>query len=71
MTKIVNGCIAYDLDVWPKNTFKNFKIKNYLFGATNIVTKSDEVKWVYSSYEIAFDRAGSLNFSIFGFFWIL
>ena len=44
MTKIVNGCIAYDLDVWPKNTFKNFKIKNYLFDATNIVTKSDEVK---------------------------
>ena len=44
MTRIVNGCIAYDLDVWPKNTFKNFKLKNYLFGATNIVTKSDEVK---------------------------
>ena len=39
LTKIVNVCIVYDLDVWPRNPTNNFKIKNFLFGATNIVKK--------------------------------
>ena len=39
LTKIVNVYIVYDLDVWPRNPTNNFKIKNFLFGATNIVKK--------------------------------
>ena len=35
--KIVNACIVYELDTWPKVSLKNFKLKNRMFGATNIV----------------------------------
>ena len=37
LTKIVNVCIVYDLDAWPRNTTNNFKFKSCLFGVTNIV----------------------------------
>ena len=39
LTKIVNVCIVYDLDAWPKNPTNNLKFKNCLFGATSIVKK--------------------------------
>ena len=60
----------YDLDDWPKNSIKHFELKNCLFGATNIEKNSDKHKWVYSSYEIAFDSVDlwsfSRNVAIFG-----
>ena len=37
LTKIINVYIVYDLDAWPRNSTNNFKFKNCLFGATNIV----------------------------------
>ena len=43
-----------------KNISKNFKFKNYLFGATNI--NSDKEKHVYSGYGITFGTAGSWSF---------
>ena len=46
----------------PKNSTTNFKFKNCLFGATNIVKNSDKEKCMYSGYGIAFDSAGSWNF---------
>ena len=58
-TKIVNVCIAYELNVWPKNLTNKFKFKNCLFGATNIVKNSDKEKYVYSGYGITFDSGGS------------
>ena len=61
-TKIVNTSLVYDLDAWPKNPLSNFKFKNSLFGATNILKSSDKEKRVYSGYGIIFDRAGSSNF---------
>ena len=33
-----------------------------MFGATNMAKNSDKSKWVYSGYEIAFDRKGECNF---------
>ena len=57
-TNIVNAYIVYDLDAWPRNPTNNFKCKNYVFGATNIVKTSDKEKWVYSGYGIVFDGAG-------------
>ena len=61
-TKIANVYIVYDLDAWLRNPTKNFKFKNCLFGATNIVKNSDKEKCVYSGYGITFDNAGSWNF---------
>ena len=61
-TKIVNVHIVYDLDAWPKNSTNNFKFKNCLFGATNIVKNSDKEKYVYRGHGITFDSAGSWNF---------
>ena len=62
LIKIVNVFIVYDLDAWPKNPTDNFKIKNCLFGATNIVKNSDKEKYVYSWYGITFDSIGSWSF---------
>ena len=62
LTKIVNVYIAYDLDAWLRNPTNNFKFKNCLFGATNIVKHSDKEKYVYSGYSITFDSASSWSF---------
>ena len=62
MTKIVNVYILYELAAWPRNPTNNFKFKNCLFGATNIIKNSDKEKYVYSGYGIKFD-ADSWSFS--------
>ena len=41
LTKIVNVDFVYDLDPWPRNPTNNFKFKDYLFAATNIIQNSD------------------------------
>ena len=38
----------YDLDAWPRNSRNNFKFKDCLFGANNMVKNSDKEKYVYS-----------------------
>ena len=43
-TKIVNSYILYCLDNWLKIPLRNFTLKNYLFGATDIVKNSDKEK---------------------------
>ena len=62
LIKIVNIYVVYELPVWPRNPTNNFKCKNSLFGATNIVKNSDKEKYVYSRYGITFDSAGSWSF---------
>ena len=42
LTKILNFNIVYDLAAWSKNPTNNFKFKNCLFGATNIVKYCDK-----------------------------
>ena len=59
LTKILNNYIAYDLDAWLRNTTNNFKFKNFLFGATNMVKHSNKEKYLYSGYGITIDSAGS------------
>ena len=61
-TKILNIYMVYGLDIWSRNTTNNFKIKNCLFGATNIVKYSDKEKYVHSGYRITFDGANSWSF---------
>ena len=62
LTKIVNVYIVYDLDAWLNEATNNFKFKNCLFRATNIVNNSDKDKYVYSGYRITFDSAGFWSF---------
>ena len=62
LTKIINVCFVCDLDAWPKNPISNFKFKNCLFRATNIVKHRDKEKHVYSGYGMTLDRAGSWSF---------
>ena len=62
LTKIVNVYIVYDLDAWPRNPANNFKFKNCLFGATNVVKNSYKEKYVYSGYGITFDSGVSWSF---------
>ena len=47
LIKIVNVYIVFELAAWPKNPTDNFKFKNCLFGATNIVIQSDKEKYLY------------------------
>ena len=56
---MVNVGIVYDLDAWPRNSTNNFKFKNCLFGATNVVKNIDKENYVYSGCGITFDSAGS------------
>ena len=62
LTKIVNVYIVYELNTLPKNPTNNFKFKNCLFGATNVVKYSDKEKYVYSGCDITFDSGGSWSF---------
>ena len=62
LSKIVNVYIFYDLDAWPRNLTNNFKFKNWLFEATNIVKNSDKNKYVCSGYGITFNSAGPWSF---------
>ena len=62
LTKIGNVYIVYELNARPINPTNNFKFKNCLFGATNIVKNSDKEKHVYSGYRIKFDSAGFWSF---------
>ena len=62
MKKIVNVCIVYDLDAWPRNPSNNFTFKNCLLEATDVVKSSDTEKYVCSGYGTTFDSAGSWNF---------
>ena len=61
LTKIVNIYVVYDLNAWPKDPTNNFKLKNPLFGATNIVKHNDKenIWYVYSGCRITFDSVGS------------
>ena len=48
-TKVVNGYIVYELDTCAKISLNNFKIKDCLFGVTNIVTNNHKAQWDNSS----------------------
>ena len=50
--------IVYDLDTCLKILLRNFTIRNCLFDATTIVKNSEEEKYVYRYYGIAFDGKG-------------
>ena len=62
LTKCVNVYIGYDINDWSKNPIDNFKFKNCLFGAANIVKNSDKEKYLYSGSGITFDSAGFWSF---------
>ena len=64
MSEIVNAYIVYDLDAWPRGPTSNFKFKNCLFGASNIVKNDDKEKYVYSGYGVTFDSAGLWGFDV-------
>ena len=36
-TRIISAYIFYKLDAWPTNSLYNFRLRNCLFGVTNIV----------------------------------
>ena len=62
LSKIVNVYIFYDLVGWPRNPTNNFKLKNCLFVAFNLVKSSDKEQYVHNGYGITFDSASSWSF---------
>ena len=62
LTKIEIVQNVYDLNAWPRNLTNNFKFKNYLFEATNIVKNSDKENYVYNGYGIKFNSPGPWTF---------
>ena len=63
LTKTVVVYIVFGLDGWPRNPTNNFKFKNCLFGATNVVKYSDNEKYVYCGYGITLGSGGSWSFN--------
>ena len=68
-TKIVNLYIVYDLGAWSRNPINNFKFKNCLFEATNIIKIIDVATNIikvctYSGKGITFDSSDSWAFDI-------
>ena len=59
MSKILNVCIVYDLDGWPRNSSNSFEFKNCLFGAINIGKDRDKEKYVYCRNVQIFDSVDS------------
>ena len=59
MAKVVNAYIVYP---WPKIPLNNFKLRNCLFGATDVGKNCEKEKWVHSNFEIEFDKARSWDF---------
>ena len=55
----MNVYIVYDWNASPINPTNNFKLKTFLFGATNIVKNSEKEKYVYYGYRLTFDNACS------------
>ena len=44
VTKIANAYIVFNLHVWQNISYDNFKLKNSLFGLTNITKNIDKIK---------------------------
>ena len=59
LTKIVNVYIVYDFAAQPRNRTNDFKFKNSLFRATNVVKNGEKENYVYNGYGVTFDSAGS------------
>ena len=57
VSKIIIIDIVYDLDAWTRNPTNNFKFKNCLSGATDLVKNSDKENYVYNGYRITFDES--------------
>ena len=57
-----NNYLSKIVNVFQRIPSNNFKFKNYLFGATNIVKNSDKEKYVYIGYGLMFDGTGSSSF---------
>ena len=53
--------MVYNLDKQPNIPFRNFTLKKWLFGVTNIVKNSDKSKCVHIGYGIAFHEKINLN----------
>ena len=62
LTNIVKVYVLYDLDARPKIPSRSCILKNWLFGATNIIKNNDKEKYVFSGYGIVFDGKGGWSF---------
>ena len=57
--KIVKANFFGNLDNWPKIPLNNFNLKSLHSCLANITKYSEERKYLYSGYGIAFDELGS------------
>ena len=37
LSKILNVCVVYDLNAWPRNPIKNLRFKNFLFWSISFI----------------------------------
>lgn len=59
---VVNLCIVYEINLWPKDLYAKFTIGICLFGAVRLTKNAGEDKYRYSNYGIEFN--GGLSSSI-------
>ena len=59
---ILNLCIVYELNNWPRNPTNSFSLKNCLFGTVKLVRNAIKNKFTYNGWGITFDGEGSWSF---------
>ena len=59
---ILNLCIVYELNNWPRNRTNNFPLKKCSFGAVKLVRNTFKKKFSYNGPRKAFDGEGSWSF---------
>ena len=59
---IFNFYIVYELNNWFRNLSNNFVLKSCLLGTVKLTRNSDESKFIYNSWGIAFDGVDSWSF---------
>ena len=59
---ILNLCIVYELNTWPRNPTNNFTLKSCLCGTVKLTRNADKSKFTYNHLRIAFDRKGYWSF---------
>ena len=59
---ILNFCIVYELNAWPRNPNNTFTLKTCLFGTAKLTKNVDKSKFTYNGRGTSFNGKGYWSF---------
>ena len=57
---ILNLCIVYELNTWPRNPTNNFTLKNCLFGTVKLTKNTGESKLIMVEEQHLMEKASGV-----------